>query len=51
MTHEHVYSNGTPMKTSVTMRGKNKKVLALLLGVIALLLTGSVIYIIIYPNL
>ncbi len=51
MNTEPISTNGIGVKTSVNTRGKNKKTLAVLLFVVALLLVISVVYIIIYPSL
>jgi hypothetical protein len=46
-----IASNGTTVKNSVNNRKQNKKTLTILLLTIAVLLTISVVYIIIYPTL
>ena len=51
MQTEPISTNGIVVKTSVNTRGKNKKTLAVLLVTIALVVTISVVYIIIYPTL
>lgn len=46
-----IYTNGSHVKTSVTERKRNRKILIALVSTILLVVAISVVYIIIYPTL